>query len=98
LSDIYSSSALSTTRSHLPVKFDNHFKVLFSVSFAWRFKQLYPSGVFWMSAESSDALEDSITSLAIDVDTTGQNSKETLKRTFDKTGSRFHEINPFYII
>jgi hypothetical protein len=32
LSDIYSSSALSTTRSHLPVKFDNHFKVLFSVS------------------------------------------------------------------
>jgi hypothetical protein len=34
-----------------------------------------------MSAESSDALEDSITSLAIDVDTTGQNSKETLKRT-----------------
>jgi hypothetical protein len=26
-------------------------------------------------------LEDSITSLAIDVDTTGQNSKETLKRT-----------------
>lgn len=56
-------------------------KTTLSIEFAWRFQQFYPSGVFWMSAESSDALEDSITSLAIDVDTTGQNSKETLKRT-----------------
>ena len=56
-------------------------KTTLSIEFAWRFQQFYPSGVFWMSAESSDVLEDSITSLAIDVDTTGQNSKETLKRT-----------------
>ena len=56
-------------------------KTTLSIEYAWRFQQFYPSGVFWMSAESSDALEDSITSLAIDVNTTGQNSKETLKRT-----------------
>jgi hypothetical protein len=78
-------------------------KTTLSIEFAWRFQQFYPNGVFWMSAESSDALEDSITSLAIDVDTTGQDSKETLYNVgvvfvLDKTGSRFHEINPFYVI
>ncbi|CAC5386831.1 unnamed protein product [Mytilus coruscus] len=56
-------------------------KTTLSIEFAWMFQQFYPGGVFWVSAESNDTLEDTITTLAIDVSTSGQNSKETFKRT-----------------
>ncbi|XP_052074713.1 uncharacterized protein LOC127712365 [Mytilus californianus] len=56
-------------------------KTTLSIEFAWMCQQFYPGGVFWVSAESNDTLEDTITTLAIDVSTPGQNSKETFKRT-----------------
>lgn len=56
-------------------------KTTLSIEFAWMFQQFYTGGIFWISAESDDSLEDTITTLAIDVSTLGQSSKETFKRT-----------------
>ncbi|CAC5376233.1 unnamed protein product [Mytilus coruscus] len=39
------------------------------------------SGVFWVSAESTEMLETSISNLAIDINTIGKTAKETLFRT-----------------
>ncbi|CAC5386845.1 unnamed protein product [Mytilus coruscus] len=61
-------------------------KTTLSIEFAWMFQQLYPGGVFWVSAESNDSLEDIITTLTIDVGTLGQISKETFKRTLTWLG------------
>ncbi|CAC5360149.1 unnamed protein product [Mytilus coruscus] len=56
-------------------------KTTLAIEFAWRSQEFYPAGVFWMSAETQDTLEDSFTTLAIDVDTTGKDFRETFKRT-----------------
>ncbi|CAC5416526.1 unnamed protein product [Mytilus coruscus] len=56
-------------------------KTTLTLEFAWRSQEFYSAGVFWMSAETQDTLEDSLTSLAIDVDTTGKDFKGTFKRT-----------------
>ncbi|CAG2196364.1 unnamed protein product [Mytilus edulis] len=55
-------------------------KTTLAIEFAWRSQEYYPAGVFWMSAETQDSLEDSLTTLAIDVDTTGKDFRETFKR------------------
>ncbi|CAG2242224.1 unnamed protein product [Mytilus edulis] len=56
-------------------------KTTLAVEFAWRSQEFYMGGIFWMSAESENALEDSIATLAIDVNTTGKDFRETFKRT-----------------
>ncbi|CAC5360155.1 unnamed protein product [Mytilus coruscus] len=56
-------------------------KTTLAAEFAWRSSEFYQGGVFWMSAESESSLEDSITTLAIDVNETGKDFRETLKRT-----------------
>ncbi|CAC5360145.1 unnamed protein product [Mytilus coruscus] len=56
-------------------------KTTLAAEFAWRSHEFYQGGVFWMSAESESSLEDSITTLAIDVNETGKDFRETLKRT-----------------
>ncbi|XP_071133358.1 uncharacterized protein [Mytilus edulis] len=56
-------------------------KTTLAIEFAWRSHEFYPAGVFWISAETQDTLEDSLTTFAIDVDTTGKDFRETFKRT-----------------
>jgi tetratricopeptide (TPR) repeat protein len=56
-------------------------KTTLSIEFAWLFQEMYPGGVFWMSAESNETLQNSISKLAIFIDTVGKNSKETLNKT-----------------
>ncbi|XP_063405158.1 uncharacterized protein LOC134688391 [Mytilus trossulus] len=56
-------------------------KTTLAIEFAWRSQEFYPAGVFWMSAETQDTLEDSLTILALDVDSTGKDFRETLKKT-----------------
>jgi hypothetical protein len=56
-------------------------KTTLSIEYAWLFQEMYPGGVFWMSAESNETLQNSISKLAIFVDTVGKNSKETLTKT-----------------
>lgn len=56
-------------------------KTTLSAEFAWSFHHFYPGGVFWFSAESIESLEDTITTLAIDVNLIGGSSKETFKKT-----------------
>ncbi|CAG2199188.1 unnamed protein product [Mytilus edulis] len=56
-------------------------KTTLATEFAWRSHEFYQGGVFWMSAESESSLEDSITTLAIDVNETGKDFRETLKKT-----------------
>ncbi|XP_063405090.1 uncharacterized protein LOC134688362 [Mytilus trossulus] len=56
-------------------------KTTLATEFAWRYHEFYQGGVFWMSAESESSLEDSITTLAIDVSTTGKDFRETFRRT-----------------
>ncbi|XP_045188920.2 uncharacterized protein LOC123546576 [Mercenaria mercenaria] len=56
-------------------------KTTLSVEYAWTFQSFYPGGVFWMSAETTEALEDSIQRLAIDTNTVGKDAKETLTKT-----------------
>ncbi|XP_053406880.1 uncharacterized protein LOC123546578 [Mercenaria mercenaria] len=56
-------------------------KTTLSVEYAWSFQSFYPGGVFWMSVETTEALEDSIQRLAIDTNTVGKNTKETLTKT-----------------
>ncbi|VDI48370.1 Hypothetical predicted protein [Mytilus galloprovincialis] len=56
-------------------------KTSLSTEFAWSFHHCYPGGVFWISAESIESLEDTITTLAVDLNLIGGNSKETLKKT-----------------
>ncbi|XP_053393963.1 uncharacterized protein LOC128555524 [Mercenaria mercenaria] len=56
-------------------------KTTLSIEYAWTFQSFYPGGVFWMSAETTEALEDSIQRLAIDTNIVGKNAKETLTKT-----------------
>ncbi|CAC5411598.1 unnamed protein product [Mytilus coruscus] len=56
-------------------------KTTLAIEFAWRSQQFYPAGVFWMSAETQDTLEDSLTTLAIEVNTTGKDFRVTFKKT-----------------
>ncbi|CAG2196355.1 unnamed protein product [Mytilus edulis] len=56
-------------------------KTTLATEFAWRSEEFYHGGLFWMSAESASSLEDSIATLAIDVDTTGKDFRETFNRT-----------------
>ncbi|XP_053389920.1 uncharacterized protein LOC123546577 [Mercenaria mercenaria] len=56
-------------------------KTTLSVEYAWTFQSFYPGGVFWMSVETNEALEDSIQRLAIDASIIGKNAKETLTQT-----------------
>ncbi|CAC5416533.1 unnamed protein product [Mytilus coruscus] len=56
-------------------------KTILAAEFSWRSQEFYQGGVFWMSAESESSLEDSVTTLAIDVDTIGKDFRETFKRT-----------------
>lgn len=56
-------------------------KTTLAIEYAWRSQEFYPAGIFWMSAETQHTLEDSFTTLAIDVNTTGQDFQETFKKT-----------------
>ena len=56
-------------------------KTTLAVEYAWTFQTFYLGGVFWMSAETNEALEDSVQRLAIDINTVGLNAKETLAKT-----------------
>lgn len=56
-------------------------KTTLSVEFSWRCVNFYKGGVFWMSADSGEMLDNSIQRLAIDVNTTGSTSQETLLKT-----------------
>ncbi|XP_060567345.1 uncharacterized protein LOC132726094 [Ruditapes philippinarum] len=56
-------------------------KTTLAVEYAWTFQTFYPGGVFWMSAETNEALEDSVQRLAIDINILGNNTKETLVKT-----------------
>ena len=56
-------------------------KTTLSIEYAWLFQEMYPGGVFWMSAESNETLQNSISKLAIFINTVGKNSKETLTKT-----------------
>ena len=56
-------------------------KTILATEFSWRSQEFYQGGVFWMSAESESSLEDSVTTLAIDVDTIGKDFRETFKKT-----------------
>ncbi|CAG2203968.1 unnamed protein product [Mytilus edulis] len=74
-------------------------KTTLSIEFAWMFHQFYPGGVFWVSAESSESLENTIYTLAIDINRQGQNNtdiisgqlKQLLLGTW-KRGTRGHII------
>ncbi|CAG2199184.1 unnamed protein product [Mytilus edulis] len=58
-------------------------KTTLATEFAWRSQEFYDGGVFWMSAESESSLEDSINTLAIDVNTSGKDFRETFKKTLN---------------
>ncbi|CAG2196366.1 unnamed protein product [Mytilus edulis] len=72
-------------------------KTTLATEFAWRSHEFYQGGVFWMSAESESSLEDSITTLAIDVNETGKDFRETLKRTL-KWFSRFSHLSERWLL
>ncbi|CAG2222178.1 unnamed protein product [Mytilus edulis] len=56
-------------------------KTTVALEYSWKFQDFYQGGVFWMSAESNETLETSVSILAIDINTSGKTSKETLFRT-----------------
>lgn len=56
-------------------------KTALSVEFSWKSQSFYPGGVFWMSAESNEALEDSLQRLAIDIHIVGKDARETMHKT-----------------
>ncbi|XP_063403668.1 uncharacterized protein LOC134687361 [Mytilus trossulus] len=56
-------------------------KTTVAIEYSWQFQTFYPGGVFWVSAESTETLETSISNLAIDINTIGKTAKETLFRT-----------------
>ncbi|CAG2195420.1 unnamed protein product [Mytilus edulis] len=56
-------------------------KTTVAIEYAWQFQNFYPGGIFWMSAESNEILETSVSNLAIDVNTTANTARETLLRT-----------------
>ncbi|CAC5386842.1 unnamed protein product [Mytilus coruscus] len=56
-------------------------KTSLSIEFAWMFQQFYRGGIFWVSAESNVSLNDTITTLAVDINQVGQTGMETFKRT-----------------
>ena len=53
-------------------------KSTLAVEFSWQFQSLYPGGVFWISAESNEILDTSLSKLAIDVNCVGKDFQETL--------------------
>ncbi|XP_076079299.1 uncharacterized protein LOC143049581 [Mytilus galloprovincialis] len=69
-------------------------KTTLAIEFAWRSQEFYMGGIFWMSAESENTLEDSIATLAIDVNTTGK----TFKETFRKTLKWFSNLNDRWLL
>ncbi|CAG2201874.1 unnamed protein product [Mytilus edulis] len=56
-------------------------KTTVAIEYSWQFQTFYPGGVFWVSAESAETLETSISNLSIDINTIGKTAKETLLRT-----------------
>ncbi|XP_053406877.1 uncharacterized protein LOC128559416 [Mercenaria mercenaria] len=56
-------------------------KTTLSVEYAWNFQTYYPGGVFWMSAETNDALEDSLHKIALDTYNVGNDAKESMRKT-----------------
>lgn len=56
-------------------------KTSLAIEYSWKHNDFYSGGIFWMSAESNEALEDALQRLAIDVNTVGENSKETMLKS-----------------
>ena len=62
-------------------------KTSLAVEYAWLTQNYYPGGIFWISAETNDILENSLTRLALDAETMGKDSKETLSLTLKWLGN-----------
>lgn len=56
-------------------------KTSLSVEICWRLANFYIGGVFWMTAETEEILDNCIQRLAIDVNTTSTTTRETLYKT-----------------
>ncbi|XP_060603944.1 uncharacterized WD repeat-containing protein alr2800-like [Ruditapes philippinarum] len=58
-------------------------KTTLSIEYAWNSHALYPGGVFWMSAETNESLEDSIQKIALDTDNVGNDTNESMRKTLN---------------
>ena len=56
-------------------------KTSLAIEYSWLLQDFYPGGVFWLSAEDDQAMENSIQQIAIDALTEGKNNRETAQRT-----------------
>ena len=56
-------------------------KTTFAIEFSWLMHEYYKGGLFWISAESNATFENSLSKLALDAETIGKNSQETLSLT-----------------
>ena len=61
-------------------------KTTLAIEYSWLMQNYYKGGVFWLSAENSTELENSMTRLALDAKTMGKNSNETLLLTLNWLG------------
>ena len=62
-------------------------KTSLAIEYAWLMQNYYQGGVFWLSAENTTALENSVTKLAIDAKTMGKTRNETWLLTLKWLGN-----------
>ena len=58
-------------------------KTSLAIEYAWLLQEFYPGGVFWLSAEDDQAMENSIRQIAIDLSTVGKDNRETAQKTLN---------------
>ena len=58
-------------------------KTSLAIEYSWLLQEFYPGGVFWLSVEDDQTLENSIRHIAIDALTEGKNKRETTQRTLN---------------
>ena len=70
-----------TTATHFVSGLGGSGKTTFAIEFSWQMHEYFKGGLFWISAESNATFENSLSKLALDAETIGKNSQETLSRT-----------------
>ena len=58
-------------------------KTSLAIEYSWLLQNFYPGGVFWLSAEDDQAMENSIRQIAIDALTEGKNNRDTAQKTLN---------------
>ena len=70
-----------TTATHFVSGLGGSGKTTFAIEFSWLMQEYYTGGLFWLSAESNETFENSLSKLALDAETIGKNAQETLSLT-----------------